>query len=385
VIDEAHYIKQVNGSWANAVLNIARHAKYRCVLTGTPIPKSYTDLFNLFDFLCLNNSPINSSNKAKLRLLEEAGNFELASEILESTIGSLFYRVRKKELHLAKQIFNKPEMVCMNIYERKIYEAISKKIRGYAKEDYLRNIDLVERLRKGRMIRLRQCLSYAKLMSSAIEEYGEDLIEDDTDLRYVISKYDQNEIPGKIIRLMEMVSRFQERGEKVVIWAHFIGTIKLIEKHLLKAGFKSKMIIGATPVERTALAVEETREKIINEFVDANSGLDILLANPAACAESISLHKTCYNAIYYDLSYNCAQFLQSLDRIHRVGGSEHQKAYYYFLQYQNTIEPDILTNLEQKAQRMYDIIEGDYNIYSLDMLESNDELNAYKRLFLSPE
>ena len=382
VIDEAHYIKQVNGNWANAVLNIAKHSKYRCVLTGTPIPKTYSDMYNLFDFLWSENSPISANDKARLRVLEENKNYEEASRILKSTVGPLFYRVRKAELKLKPQVFNEPEVIVMNPNERKVYDAIAKKIRNYATEDYLKNIDFVEKLRRGRMIRLRQCLSFTKLLSTAIHDYEEDLIADDTDLRYVIYNYDKQEVPGKLTRLLELVKGFQDRREKVVIWAHFIGTIKLIEKHMIKAGFRCKKIIGETPIERTAISEEETREKIRNEFVDAESGLDILVANPAACAESISLHKTCHNAVYYDLSYNCAQFLQSLDRIHRVGGSENQEAYYYFLQYENTIDPDILSNLEAKAQKMYNIIDGDYNIYSLDMFEGGDELEAYERLFL---
>ena len=48
------------------------------------------------------------------------------------------------------------------------------------------------------------------------------------------------------------------------------------------------------------------------------------------------------------MSYNCAQYLQSLDRIHRVGGSEKQEAYYDILLYENTIDLEILDNLNQK-------------------------------------
>ena len=108
----------------------------------------------------------------------------------------------------------------------------------------------------------------------------------------------------------------------------------------------------------------------------------VLIANPAACAESISLHKSCHNAIYYDLSYNCAQYLQSLDRIHRVGGSEKITANYYFLQYKDTIDSDIKNNLESKAQKMRDFIEEDYSVYSLDLFEEGDEdSEAYKRIF----
>jgi hypothetical protein len=37
--------------------------------------------------------------------------------------------------------------------------------------------------------------------------------------------------------------------------------------------------------------------------------------------------------------------------------------------------------LERKAQKMYDLIEEDYNIYSLDMFEEEGEIEAYERLF----
>ena len=113
------------------------------------------------------------------------------------------------------------------------------------------------------------------------------------------------------------------------------------------------------------------------------SGLNILIANPAACAESISLHKACQHAIYYDLSYNCAQYLQSLDRIHRVGGSETQFSHYHFLQYADTIDQDIRANLETKTKRMLDLIEGDLNVCSLDMFEDSGDEDAYRRLFLT--
>lgn len=385
VIDEAHYMKQISGNWAKAVLNIAEHSKIRCVLTGTPIPKSYTDLYNIFDFLWPKNEPINSSEKAKLHFYEENKDYLSATQILNPKIGPLFYRVRKSELGLKPQIFNKISDIEMEPYEKKIYRAIIKKIRDYSRDDYLKNIEFVEKLRRGRMIRLRQCFSYAHLLFTAIDEYSEDLLFDETDLKSIILKYDKLEKPAKLKRLMNLVLKFRAKEEKVVIWANFIGTIKLIENELKSKGMYCKKIIGETPTERTGIKEEETREKIRNEFVDPNSGLDILLANPAACSESISLHKTCHNAVYYDLSYNCAQYLQSLDRIHRVGGSENQEAYYYFLQYQNTIESDILTNLEEKSNKMYEIIEGDFNIYSLDMFEYFDEMLAYERLFLSDE
>ena len=93
------------------------------------------------------------------------------------------------------------------------------------------------------------------------------------------------------------------------------------------------------------------------------------------------MHKTCFHAIYYDLSYNCAQYLQSLDRIHRVGGSEKRRAHYHFLQYENTIDTDIKQNLDLKATKMYKVIEQDYNMFSLEMFGDDDDTQAYERLF----
>ena len=67
------------------------------------------------------------------------------------------------------------------------------------------------------------------------------------------------------------------------------------------------------------------------------------------------------------------QYLQSLDRIHRVGGSEEKTSHYYFLQYDSSIDEDILANVERKAHLMSTMIDKDYPIYSLDMLAADEE------------
>jgi len=383
VIDEAHYIKQINGNWASAVIQCAEHAEYRCVLTGTPMPKSYEDLFNLVEFLWPQKNLLTTEEKFRLKKLETQRANEEAKRILDGKIGPVFYRVRKKDLGLKKQNFLPPVQIDMNLQERKIYDAIFYRLKNSAKEDYLKNINIVHRLIKGRMIRLRQATSYIKLLSTSIQDYDEELLSNENSVTNIIHNYDQFELPAKLEYLINLVSEFQKERKKVVVWSNFIGTIKLIEEHLNRINIYNKKIIGEIPIQKEDIVEGETREKIRNEFVNSKSGLNVLIANPAACAESISLHKTCFNAIYYDLSYNCAQYLQSLDRIHRVGGSELHEANYYFLQYKNTIDSDILDNLRRKAKKMYDIIEDDYSIYALDMFDDEDEVEAYKRLFRS--
>ncbi|MDP2161693.1 MAG: C-terminal helicase domain-containing protein, partial [Flavobacterium sp.] len=329
------------------------------------------------------NEPIESSSRIKLQNLERSNRIDEAREILETKVGPLFYRARKEDLGLKPANFHPPIVLAMNKYEQIIYDAIENKIRNYALEDYLPNIDFVNKLKRGRMIRLRQSVSYLHLLKNTIEDYDENLFKNEKNLQYIIKEYDTLELPAKFQYLTTKVQELQKQKQKVVIWTNFVGTIEKLEKYFnKKLGLHCQSIYGKTPIEQTSIPDELTREQIRDKFVDERSGLDILIANPAACAESISLHKTCHHAIYYDLTYNCAQYLQSLDRIHRVGGSEKVEAHYYFLQYANSIDQDILDNLRRKAERMSRIIDQDYTIYSLDMFDDEeDELKAYDRLF----
>jgi SNF2 family DNA or RNA helicase len=202
-----------------------------------------------------------------------------------------------------------------------------------------------------------------------------------SDLYEIIRTYDQLEIPAKLLHLEKLVSHILARKEKVIVWCNFIGALKLIKRHFQKLKLNSEVLFGETPVEQTSVEQGETRERLINRFKDVKSGLDVLVANPGACAESISLHKTCHRAIYYDLSYNCAQYLQSLDRIHRVGGSEKQEAHYYFLQNKNAIDRDVKENIDRKVQKMFGVL--DDKLPQPDSVgdENKEEIQAYERLF----
>lgn len=381
VVDEAHYIKQIEGNWAEAVLNLAKLATFRCVLTGTPMPKGFSDIYNLFDFLWPEAGVLSSTDKHQVLNWEKMGDDMSAKSILRNKIGPLFYRVSKRHLRLTEPIFHKPFIIKMNKYEGQVYESLVKKIRNFSRADYLKEYSVIEKLIKGRMTRLRQATSYTKLLSSAIDGYDERFIDKDSRLIRILKDYDKLELPAKVESLKNFIPNLIGKSGKVIIWSNFVNTIKLITAELNGIGIKAKYIYGETPVAQTALSEEETREKIIDEFLNPESGLNVIVANPAACAESISLHKTCHNAIYYDLSYNCAQYLQSLDRIHRVGGSENKYSNYYYFMYEGSLEKDILNNLRRKAKRMFDLMEDDYSVVPSDINEENLEANAYKRLF----
>ncbi len=203
---------------------------------------------------------------------------------------------------------------------------------------------------------------------TAVRDYSENLITpEEQQLSEKIRNYDRLETPAKMQRLLEEIGKLYGQHEKVVVWANFVGTLHKIKMECDRANMESRVVFGGTPTEDGM--DDESREKIIETFKDDDSNMNILIANPAACAESVSLHKTCSNAIYYDLSYNCAEYLQSLDRIHRVGGSEDKVSYYRFLQYSDTFEYEILKNLKEKAKRMADVVDQDFPLAMCELAE----------------
>lgn len=84
----------------------------------------------------------------------------------------------------------------------------------------------------------------------------------------------------------------------------------------------------------------------------------MVIANPFAVAESISLHKACHNAIYLERSFNCAHFLQSKDRIHRYGLPKDTDTHYYYILSADSVDETIDYRLKEKERRMLDIIEN---------------------------
>ncbi len=381
VVDEAHYIKQVAGTWATAVLRVGSFASRRCVLTGTPFPRRFSDVFNLVDVLWPHASPLTTNDRHAIERLTDRNELAEATQILDTSIGPLFYRVRKHDLGLAQQVFHEPIHVHMREYERRIYDAIVGRVQNLAELDSHKTVDLLFKLRRGRMMRLRQCVSNAGLLSHSFPNDNEESLSDTPQLQDFLTHYSELETPAKLDALLDLVERILHENAKVVIWSNFVGTLHLLCDALQNSGHTARLIFGGTPIHEVETDDALSRDSIIREFCRLDSGVDVLVANPGACAESISLHKTCSHAIYYDISYNCAQYLQSLDRIHRVGGSETKVSNYYFLQYIDSLDTDILKNVQDKAARMSAIIDRDYAVYSLDMFNEDEELEAYERLF----
>ena len=185
----------------------------------------------------------------------------------------------------------------------------------------------------------------------------------DSEVLKAIMDYEKTEIPAKFLAVKSLVDRIISDGGKVVIWATFIHTIHSLQKYLDENGIKCEVLYGAVPVEKEGINGDSeeqvlTREHIVREFQDPNCPYKVIIANPFAVAESISLHKACHNAIYIERSFNAAHFVQSKDRIHRYGLAQGVETHYYFILSRDSIDETIDTRLHDKEQRMTEIMES---------------------------
>ena len=78
----------------------------------------------------------------------------------------------------------------------------------------------------------------------------------------------------------------------------------------------------------------------------------VMIANPAAAGEGISLHRACHHAIYLDRSFNAAHYLQSVDRIHRLGLDRNSKPRVEILEARGTVDARVNERLNAKLEAM---------------------------------
>ena len=136
-------------------------------------------------------------------------------------------------------------------------------------------------------------------------------------------------------------------NKKVIIWSCFVQNVELIALRLSDLG--AEYIHGGVDAgDENAL---DTREGKIKRFHDDPSCM-VLVANPAACSEGISLHKVCQYAIYLDRSFNAAHYLQSEDRIHRLGLASDAHPLVEFVECEDSIDQVIRERLTHKVNIM---------------------------------
>jgi SNF2 family DNA or RNA helicase len=157
----------------------------------------------------------------------------------------------------------------------------------------------------------------------------------------VFENYD--ELPGKLVALDALLCKLVgEDGEKIVIWSCFTHSLTaMVERY---ARFGTVRYDGSSSIDERRAAVRRFQSE---------PDTRIFVANAAAGGAGLTLHAARY-AIYESLTNQAAQYLQSLDRIHRRGQT--REVEYFVLLAENTIESTEFDGLVRKEEGARDLL-----------------------------
>jgi SNF2 family DNA or RNA helicase len=298
VLDEAHRMKLgPAGAWGAACLALGPYALRRLILTGTPAPNGYRDLENLFAFVWPGQGRVTVSNA-----LAE-GDLRKASRKLRP----LFSRTTKKELQLRD-----PERSVRRVDLPPLHRELYMALLGQYSGGWGRGQSDIEALGKIVLYLLMAATTPALLATGAsrheplpyrlpplLPPPGSSLAELMRDLPHY-------ELSPKYREVLAIVGANAALGRKTLVWSTFVRSLKSLE--LLLSRFHPAIVHGNT----------EDRAEQLARF-RGDPACMVLLSNPATLGEGVSLHHVCHDAVYVDRDFAAGRFMQSLDRIHRLG------------------------------------------------------------------
>jgi SNF2 family DNA or RNA helicase len=350
VLDEAHRMKRGQaGEWGRACLQLAHVAARRDILTGTPAPQSPRDFVALLDYLWPNQARAILPATA-LHPDPPLGSMQLVNEAL----APLFVRTTKVELGLRPPAL-RVELVELEGLQADIYDALRNRYAGMF--DVTRaDRTMLAQMGDVTMYLLEAAANPALLAGRTPDQgaipfrYPSLAIPAGSTLAELIGRYHRHEIPLKFKKLAMMVDENARAGRKTLVWSNFVGNLLTLERML--ARYKPALVYGGVPsIDGPAPSGVRTREGELARFRDESDCM-VLLANPAALGEGVSLHETCHDAVYLDRTFNAGQYLQSLDRIHRLGLPPDTETRVTFLLTTGTIDERVDERVAEKAERL---------------------------------
>ncbi|MDK1346389.1 DEAD/DEAH box helicase [Streptomyces sp. 378] len=367
IVDESHRVKRFKGGvWAPALVELAKRATVRMVLSGTPMPQSGKDLYTQLNILWPDGQLTGTRDAFAARIDSDFDEvvrnvMPFVSRTPKVALGLPPYRIHHHSAELTGT-------------QAEIYELIENRFRQRIK-DAATWKDKIDSLRRGRPIRLLQAAANPLTFSSKDSYFRLPQMDDSSPtLMERLADYGSSgELPAKSLAAIDLIKSIADRGEKVVCWSNFVPNLDhfriLVSESL---NIPCYQVDGRVPAGRDALHAgssleaevpgdADTRESVIERFL-REQGPAVLITNPASCSESISLHSSCHNAIYLDRTYDCAMFLQSIDRIHRLGLPPDVTVNVHIidarLNGRDTVDALVENSLASKARRMQQLLEG---------------------------
>lgn len=368
ILDEAHRMKRGwTGEWGKSSLNLAYLAARRDVLTGTPAPQSMRDLEALLDFTW----PGQARRILPAEVFERSPPSNTPNMVAQA-VRSLFVRTTKSDLLLPKPKHN-AIIVPLEGLQAQIYQALCNQ---YAGRFVLSRRDRSDFAKMGEVVMyLLEAASNPQLLAAGASQFDALSfrhpplsIPEQSTLADLLAAYGRYETPRKFIELAKLVKQNADLGRKTLVWTNFVRNILTLER--LLARYEPAIIHGGVPSVIAAPTASRTREMELERF-RTSASCCVMLANPAATSEGVSLHRHCSDAIYLDRTFNAGQYLQSVDRIHRLGIPQDHETRITFLITESTIDEVVDGRIREKSERLGVLLE-DHDIASMALPDDDD-------------
>ena len=320
VIDESTTIKNPKAHRTKNIVKLSTKAKYRRIMTGSPVTKNPLDLFSQCYFL----DPFHLEHQSYYsfrtryaimktahisgRSIQLVSGFKNLGE-LSDKLQSFSYRVLKEDcLDLPPKIFIKRQ-ITLSPDQRKLYEQMKKEALAILNGKQVTTVNALTQL-----MRLHQITC------------GHFTADDGTTQR----------IPNN--RISELMDILEETEGKAIIWAHYQWDIKDIIKEI------NKKYGPGSVVDYYGLTSQDERQPNIKKF-QSDPKCRFLVGTPATGGYGITL-TAANTVIYYSNGYDLEKRLQSEDRAHRIG--QKKAVTYVDINAENTVDEKIVKALRKK-------------------------------------
>jgi SNF2 family DNA or RNA helicase len=332
-IDESTTIKNPTAKRTKNILKIGDLAKYRRILTGSPVTKSPLDLFSQCEFL----DPYHLGHAS-------------------------YYSFRARYANMVKRNFGGRQVQLVVSYRRldELADILDKFSYRVLKEDCL---DLPEKVFTKRLVELTpeqdKAYKQMKQMALAMLDNGEvmttvNVMTQLMRLHQITCGHfkadDGTTTALKNNRMDALLQLLEETDGKVIIWANYREDIKNIVAALKKA------YGDASTVEYHGGVDSTLRQEHIAQFQQKNGPTRYFVGNAQTGGYGITL-TAANTVIYYSNSYDLEKRLQSEDRAHRIGQTG--SVTYVDLIAENTVDDKIVKSLRNKINIANEIMGED--------------------------
>lgn len=327
IADESQRIKTPDAEQSKAMHQIGDIAKYKLILSGTPVQNDAIDLFSQYRFLNPNIFGYNFyAFRGRYAIMggfnrKQIVGYKDLDQLIQKE-HSIAYRVTKAEaLDLPEQTFL-TRYIQLAGKEKQLYDKIKK--------------DSFAELENGGMITAPTILT--KLLR--LQQFTGGFIQADEGTKPELV------FKGKLNALEDILEDYViGEGKKLVIFCRFRPEIDLIQKLLEKKKIQYRSIYGDIKIDDRGPIVADFQKipeiKVFLAQIDT-AGLGITLTAADTC-------------VYYSENFNYAAYSQSLARIHRIG--QRNTCTYIHLVVEKTVDEIILKALSKKEDLAKTIVD----------------------------